>query len=356
MSRGHYRTDQLGMNLNRVYIDPSFNYHPSIYAAKSVVVFHHIMNRSSKNTDGLKFDGIFELEYDMKNGIDRDDIEDNGKNEKNVFEKVGSNINSNFIDDDVDNEFDVDNASLIENAILSDLNEYVRTPRSFLLQSSLSAKQNHDRESKFLYSYINDEGLNKNMDNLSISQHRNVNNYSNGSLHLQQNGNPNSKIPKTNSNLNSAKSTRVILSPINKLVGNTNGIVDNENFVQTNFTEKSDFIDQNDNTNDYVDEINFLNNNSNNANINFGSLCGLKKSIDGNNGKKSNHENYIGNENSDDDDDNNDFFKINDGKNSPHLNDPRLLLVNPLCSGIAFYVDLHGHAAKRGNMSNYKHN
>ena len=34
--------------------------------------------------------------------------------------------------------------------------------------------------------------------------------------------------------------------------------------------------------------------------------------------------------------------------NSPHLNDPKLASINPLWSGIAIYMDLHGHAAKRG--------
>ncbi|XP_076046739.1 cytosolic carboxypeptidase-like protein 5 [Oratosquilla oratoria] len=39
--RGHYRTDQRGVNLNRVYIDPSLQYHPTIYAARQVILYHH---------------------------------------------------------------------------------------------------------------------------------------------------------------------------------------------------------------------------------------------------------------------------------------------------------------------------
>ena len=55
----------------------------------------------------------------------------------------------------------------------------------------------------------------------------------------------------------------------------------------------------------------------------------------------------IGNENSDEEN-LPDFLLNGQSSYSPHLNDPKLILINPLWSGIAFYVDLHGHAAKRG--------
>ena len=38
---GHYRTDTRGVNLNRVYLNPDPKLHPSIFAAKSILLHHH---------------------------------------------------------------------------------------------------------------------------------------------------------------------------------------------------------------------------------------------------------------------------------------------------------------------------
>ncbi|XP_032234013.2 cytosolic carboxypeptidase-like protein 5 isoform X2 [Nematostella vectensis] len=44
VKRGHYRTDPRGVNLNRVYLDPDPTLHPSIFAARSVILYHHNSN------------------------------------------------------------------------------------------------------------------------------------------------------------------------------------------------------------------------------------------------------------------------------------------------------------------------
>ncbi|BFZ00186.1 hypothetical protein BsWGS_03224 [Bradybaena similaris] len=51
--RGHYRTDSRGVNLNRVYLDPSPLTHPSIYAAKSIIVYHHVQDRDLSQSAAL---------------------------------------------------------------------------------------------------------------------------------------------------------------------------------------------------------------------------------------------------------------------------------------------------------------
>lgn len=62
MFRGHYRTDTRGANLNRYYLNPDPSLHPSIYAARSLILHYHQqgqpagpripcdLNRSSKTT------------------------------------------------------------------------------------------------------------------------------------------------------------------------------------------------------------------------------------------------------------------------------------------------------------------
>ncbi|XP_015430742.1 PREDICTED: cytosolic carboxypeptidase-like protein 5 [Dufourea novaeangliae] len=41
VARGHYRMDTRGVNLNRVYLNPSIKEHPTIYAARNLIRYYH---------------------------------------------------------------------------------------------------------------------------------------------------------------------------------------------------------------------------------------------------------------------------------------------------------------------------
>ncbi|XP_066598204.1 cytosolic carboxypeptidase-like protein 5 [Prorops nasuta] len=50
VARGHYRMDTRGINLNRVYLNPSEKDHPTIYAAWSLIRYYHNLYKISDDT------------------------------------------------------------------------------------------------------------------------------------------------------------------------------------------------------------------------------------------------------------------------------------------------------------------
>ncbi|XP_039283758.1 cytosolic carboxypeptidase-like protein 5 [Nilaparvata lugens] len=56
VARGHYRTDTRGVNLNRVYNNPSPTLHPAVYAARSLIRFYH---HRAVTPDEAEFDQRF---------------------------------------------------------------------------------------------------------------------------------------------------------------------------------------------------------------------------------------------------------------------------------------------------------
>ncbi|KAB0802410.1 hypothetical protein PPYR_04596 [Photinus pyralis] len=102
VARGHYRTDTRGVNLNRMYLNPSLTLHPSIFAARALIRYHHF---------GYEKEDHFCETIDLPN--DNDDIssmEDNhGGNDHKLTEKGLTENHENKIskvaDDDENTEY-----------------------------------------------------------------------------------------------------------------------------------------------------------------------------------------------------------------------------------------------------------
>ncbi len=297
--RGHYRTDQLGVNLNRVYLDPSFRLHPSIYAIKSLIIFHHIFNRTSKEHDGLNFDDIFKLEYDQKDN-EFTKNSDELFNNLNINTYNGNNLKNNYDEALTDEPTLRANKTKFPSTLSSSTSSASSIITSKLEKPFKLSDANKPSEENQYIDFVRSKSLvyhNSNEDTVVC----------------------NSKSPcrSLDIKLEVQKLPDYFDSPyLNSLCSNLN--------TKRLFKSKSRLGSSNNNIN---------------SNPNSKSSYRSIECLD---------DQAMGNENSDEDEIKQNLVAVPGEPNSPHLNNPKLALINPTWSGIAFYVDLHGHAAKRG--------
>ena len=86
VKRGHYRTDPRGVNLNRVYTDPDPLLHPSIFAAKSIITYHHANGDLHQKSD------LKECECDTEKSTTTVDILDSSIIDTTLESVVNSGI------------------------------------------------------------------------------------------------------------------------------------------------------------------------------------------------------------------------------------------------------------------------
>ncbi|KAK5650757.1 hypothetical protein RI129_001786 [Pyrocoelia pectoralis] len=81
VARGHYRTDTRGVNLNRMYLNPSLTLHPSIFAARALIRYHHF---------GYEKEDNFCESIDLNDNDDGSSVEDSqqGGNDHKLSKKV----------------------------------------------------------------------------------------------------------------------------------------------------------------------------------------------------------------------------------------------------------------------------
>jgi hypothetical protein len=334
VARGYYRTDQMGTNLNRVYLDPCFKFHPSIYAVKSLIVYHHINNRISKEHDGLNFDHIFKLEYDD--------------------EPVTVQVTHTHIESELDFASYSGNKPKLPADSDTGISYTSATSSSFSPVIDTVKMNSDDANQK--KSYVMNSGP-KSSSSENSPEHTD-------SCSQAKKFNSNNNLIVDNEKRKFGISPHMIKAEsINESFSRNKALaerlsnewaVDSDYFINKNCKNKKENnsataastattsstatatpISERMNLDDVLNENGFINE-KNEISVDDDAYSSRKK-----------ESGRIGNENSDDDDDIN-YALFSGAKNSPHLNDQKLALINPLWSGVAFYVDLHGHAAKRG--------
>ncbi|XP_064605569.1 cytosolic carboxypeptidase-like protein 5 isoform X2 [Liolophura sinensis] len=286
VTNGHYRTDTRGLNLNRQYQDPDNKMQPSIYAAKSIIVYHHIVSRVRTNKAlpkwTLKFPGGHIVSVEAEKNSTSNSAEK--LNEVKVCERNTFLCESTCTSDSADVNY---NAHSGDAGICNwDINEgpLEGIPLSRCEQDGFNAVQQQPAKARLVVEPLDLSGLQSSVETFAPAGKGN-----------------NSHFSSSDSSILSAKASC-------RVPGLNCAVV--AQMASLSVLEK----------NPLHLSLNKLDSDS--------------------------EEERIGNEGSDEDGDH--AVKSDSCIFAPHLCDPNLLTIPPDQSGIAFYVDLHGHASKRG--------
>lgn len=97
VAKGHYRTDTRGVNLNRVYLNPSLSLHPSIYAARALIRYYHF----GYEKEDTEFESIDPLPNDED---DVSSVEDNRRSFSNNDNKLSKKVSHMTLEENRKNE------------------------------------------------------------------------------------------------------------------------------------------------------------------------------------------------------------------------------------------------------------